>query len=211
MKEYINKANINLKNVWALVVLTFFIQSCKENLGIYKFDKFREEISLKARIIPINEIYKHCNFNFSDTLVFFTNTPKNKNKIHVYNKNFKYITSTGASGRGPGELSNPFFASVNKKNGDLWFLDMGKKKIFKFPTDSILKNPRFLPSESEAIPVPKKIPILLQYYPQKNIFSCANYFSDSILISFFNKKGEVIDSLGIDRGYLLMFILKWGM
>jgi len=136
MKGY-NKSYNYFKNVWTIVVLTLIIQSCKENQGDYKFNEFPEQYSLKARIISINEFYKHCNFNFYDTLVFFTNTPSNRNKIHVYNKDFSYISSTGSSGRGPGEISVPFFASVDTQNGDLWFLDMEKKKIFKFPIDSI--------------------------------------------------------------------------
>lgn len=196
-------ANNNLKNVWVLIALFLFVFSCKEKQKINNFDKFPKEYSLKAEVIPINEFYKHCNFNFYDTLVFFTNTPKNSNKIHIYNKNFNYISSSGASGRGPGELSNPFFASVDKKNGVLWFLDMGKKKIFKFPIDSILKNHTFLPSETEAVAVPDKIPILLQFYPEAKIFSCANYLSDTILISYFNKKGKVVDSLEITKADII--------
>ncbi len=179
-----------------LSLCLFFLFSCSENSVNIKFTKFPNEYSLKATDISLDEFYKHGRLHFYDTLTIITNTPGDKKQIHIYNKNFKYITSSGAIGRGPGEITNPFLATLDDENGVIWFLDMGKKKILKFPLDSMLINPRFLPTE--AIPIPSEIPIILGYASiGENLFSFSNIFSNSVLIAFQNKKGDIIDSLEI--------------
>ncbi len=193
------------RKIFLLSIAAFILLfACQKKSIHHKFLKFDHEFSLKAKQVAIDEVYTHGRFSFYDTLLIITNTPGNEHQIHIYNKNFKYITSSGKSGKGPGEIANPFFASLDSKHGIVWFLDMGKRNIFKFPVDSMLKNPQFLSAEKESMPVPSAIPILLQYYPYgDDLFSCANYFSDKYLISFFNKNGEVIDSLGITKSELL--------
>jgi len=186
------------------MTIQIVLSSCSHNKEKVKFTKFNKEYMLSAKVTNINEVYKSGLLCFYDTLMFITRTPSNNYQIHIYSKDYKYIASTGRTGRGPGEITNPFFATVNKTTGILYYLDMGKKKIHKFPIDSIIKNPAYLSDESKAVSIPDKIPIILQFYPmENNLFSCANYFSDSTIISFFNEKGQVVDSLSIKKSSLL--------
>ena len=52
--------------------------------------------------------------------------PSNNKAIHIFNKNsFKYITSTGVIGKGPGEINRPGYIGIDRKNKILWVLDSG--------------------------------------------------------------------------------------
>jgi len=183
-----------------LYVCICLLLACDYNSINNKFSKFDREYSLQARVISTADVYQDGLFCFYDTLAILTRIFNKENQIHIFDEEFNFISSAGKKGKGPGEISNPFFATVDQEQGLLWYLDMGKKKMHKFPIDSLLRNPEYLPIDSQAIPVPGDIPILLQFYPHKEgLFSCANYFSDTDLISFFNHNGKVIDSLGIKK------------
>lgn len=202
MKNLVNKL-IYLRIVLFSVSLHFLF-ACNESPLRHQFSEFDREYTIKSQAISMDKVYHDGLFCFYDTLSILTRTFNEDYQIHIFNDKFKFISSSGLRGRGPGEISNPFFATIDKKDGTLWYLDMGKKMIHKFPLDSLLKNPHYLPTSSEAIPVPGEIPIFLQFYPHsEGFFSCANYFSDTDLISVFDKNGEVIDSLGTEKGRFL--------
>lgn len=81
-----------------------------------------------------------------DILIVLEKFPKGERGIHLFNKNtFKYLTSTGKIGKGPGEIVSPGPISLDSKNRVFWVPDAGKKQIFKFPLDSVLLNPNFMP------------------------------------------------------------------
>lgn len=74
--------------------------------------------------------------------------PQEDKGIHLFNKNtFKYVTSTGVIGKGPGEITRPGFIGINQTNKTLWKVDHGKRVIWKFFLDSILNNKTYKPIE----------------------------------------------------------------
>jgi len=72
--------------------------------------------------------------------------------IHLFNKKtFKYITSTGLRGHGPGEIIRYGHVGVDNENGLFYVTDYGKMTAFKFVLDSVLINPDYMPSKSFSI------------------------------------------------------------
>jgi hypothetical protein len=78
--------------------------------------------------------------------------PSKEKGIHIFDKNtFKYVTSAGIIGQGPGEIARPGKIGIDDKNRILWVPDHGKKLLYKFPLDSMIASPDFKPSESIAL------------------------------------------------------------
>ena len=70
-----------------------------------------------------------------------------KKEIHLFDKkSFKYITSTGIVGKGPGEISSPGTPGIDRKSRAFWICDFGTRILYKFPIDSILNNSMFKPT-----------------------------------------------------------------
>lgn len=68
---------------------------------------------------------------------------------HLFDLNtFKYITSTGALGRGPGEVSVPSGLVVDREKRVFWQLDVGKKLWHKMSLDSVLSDKMYKPTVS---------------------------------------------------------------
>ncbi len=188
----------NLKLFIHLLVILAFVVSCNRKHEKITFSKFEQEYNVLAANGNIKENFIHGILYAYDSLYIMTNTPNNNHQIHVYNRTFEHITSSGITGRGPGEITNPFLATLDNDNGIIWFFDMGRKELLKYPVDSILLNPGFLPTKS--VPIPEDIPVIIRYKPQGvELFSFANIASNDILISFFNHEGEIIDSNQIVR------------
>jgi len=75
--------------------------------------------------------------------------PKGEKVDHLLNKNtFKYITSTGILGRGPGEICVPSGLLIDQESRFFWQLDVGKRMWHKFPIDSVLSDNMFKPTVS---------------------------------------------------------------
>lgn len=68
--------------------------------------------------------------------------------IHIFNKDdFKYITSTGLKGQGPGEIARIGHIAEDKVNRKFYVSDHAKYKIFSFDMDSAIADPAYLPIE----------------------------------------------------------------
>lgn len=172
--------------------------SCKQEAKQGTFRHFPAEYSLHPKFIELDEMYVGGSVMIYDTLYFLTNTPNDTFQIHIYNQNFKYLGSGGMVGKGPGEIINPFMTRIDRQEGVLWFADMGRQELLKFPVDTLVKNHQFLPWET--VPIPEDLWFITLYDPlPDNLFSFADYQSTYDIISFFNKDGERIDSLRITR------------
>ena len=140
-------------NIYACLLMLFII-GCKSNNAekTEKFQKHRDNIiniedkitDIKTKILfGIPSLYI-----INDILIVAEIRPSNKG-IHLFNKNtFKYITSTGIIGKGPGEIARPGRIGFDNKNRVLWVSDHGKKVMWKFPLDSILNNEMYKPTEN---------------------------------------------------------------
>lgn len=75
-----------------------------------------------------------------DYLVLLEVASKTPRCIHLFDKKtFRYITSTGLLGRGPGEITEPGNIGVDRQNRVLWVPDFGQKVIWKFPWTAYLR------------------------------------------------------------------------
>lgn len=188
--------------VYLIFIIVIFFVRCDDDNNQKKFSSFPVEYILKPHFVELEENYVHGGFSVYDTLYLLTNTPGNPLQIHVYNETFAFIGSSGRVGKGPGEIINPFMTRIDQQAGILWFADMGRQELLKFPIDSLVNNPQFLPHES--VPIPKDLWIITRYDPlPENLFRFADYQSSDALISFFNSSGQRVDSLKITRNALL--------
>lgn len=115
-----------------------------------------------------------------DSILIVNDYRPNGNKgIHLYNKNtFKHITSTGIIGRGPGEITRPGFIGINETNRTLWMVDHGKRVIWKFQLDSVLKHEEYKPT--------KKIKLNERFFIEK-----FDFVNDSILLG---RAWDIVDN-----------------
>ena len=130
-----------------------FIIGCKGNNEgkIEKFQKHRDNIiNIEDKIIDIKTkilFGKSSLYIINDILIVSEIQPTNKG-IHLFNKNtFKYITSTGIIGKGPGEIARPGRIGIDHKNKVFWVQDHGKMIMWKFPIDSILNKKNYKPTK----------------------------------------------------------------
>jgi hypothetical protein len=194
-KEMKNKTNL------LLIVVMLFV-SCNHVCEQKSFIHFPAEYTLQPRIIELEEVYVFASVLIYDSLYILTNTPGNSCQIHLYNHDFAYLGSGGRVGNGPGEIVNPFLPRIDQKAGILWFADMGRKELLKFPLDTLIRNLQFLPIEK--VPLPKDLWIMTLYDPLPNgLFRFADYQSPDIFIAFFNCIGKRVDSLTIYQNPLL--------
>lgn len=116
-----------------------------------KFQKHRDKIiNVKDKIVDIktNVLFGSCNLNIIDDILIVSETkPSGDKGIRLFNKNtFKYITSTGIIGKGPGEVTRQGGIKVDIKNRVFWVSDHGKMVMWKFPLDSVLNNEMYKPT-----------------------------------------------------------------
>lgn len=184
-----------MKKILFLILIVFVITACNRT-GNNHFAKFPSEYYLEGKRIKTEIPFKFGSLYLFDSLLIVTNTPDNKKYIHLYNRtNYKYISSSAVIGKGPGEISNPFLAVLDKPERVIWCMDHGKKRIYKFPIDSILIDSDYIPSYYVHIPSEKRL--IIVYAPFNNkLFSFLNNEYNT-LISFFDHKGKISDSLNI--------------
>jgi len=81
-----------------------------------------------------------------EVLIVLEMDPEGDKGIHLFDKNtFRYLTSTGILGQGPGEIIRFGRIGVNPSNRTFWVPDHGKQEVFVFHLDSVLRNENYLP------------------------------------------------------------------
>lgn len=148
-----------MKNVNIFIcLLILFIIACKnnDNQKAEKFQKRRNEIiNFEDKIIDIKTEILFGNsllYIINDVLIVNEISPSGDKGIHLFNKNtFEYITSTGIIGKGPGEVARQGRIGVDAKNKIFWVSDHGKKVMWKFHLDSVLKNEMYKPTENVVL------------------------------------------------------------
>lgn len=143
---------MKIVNIFTCLIF-LFVLGCKNNneSKTDKFQKHRDKIiKVGEKIIDVKPdiLFGNCTlYIIDDILITNEISPKGKKGTHLFDKNtFKYRTSTGIVGRGPGEISVPGRIGVDRKNRVLWIPDFGKMVVWKFPLDSILNNEMYKPS-----------------------------------------------------------------
>lgn len=175
----------------AILLLVSFCSMIPQSCNYNDSDIFPKTISLTGSIPEIEKVFLQGAVHIYDSMLILSNTPMSKEQIHLFNKNtYKYICSTGRTGRGPGEISNPFSTDIEEGNGVFWFMDQGKKRLWKFNIEDILISSNYRPVE--YIPIEARQIIINFSYYKDTLF----YYIDedpSILASFFDMDGHLLE------------------
>ena len=109
-------------------------------------------VDVSDKIVSIKTDYvigKAFLYIIDDILLTEEFYPKGEKVDHLFDLNtFRYITSTGVMGRGPGEITIPSGIYVDSGKRIFWQLDVGKKLWHKMSLDSVLNEKNFMPSAS---------------------------------------------------------------
>lgn len=189
MKKIYNSLIISIGLISILLI------SCGTQHTEIQFTKFPKTFQLKGTRANIKEIFRFGMVSIYDSVLIISNTFETEKQFHLYDRNsLKYLGSAGQVGRGPNEIVNPGLASLDAKKGLFWFLDIGSRKIWKFDIDSMIHIKNYLPGSFITMP---ELFVIVLYYPfRDNLFSFIENAPNK-LISFFNEKGEILDSLAI--------------
>jgi len=158
----------------AAASLILFSSSCGNNNKTEIIQKERDrKVDVSDKIVNIESdyIFGRCDLHIIDNILIAEESyPKEEKVNHLFDLNtFRYITSTGVLGRGPGEITIPSGILVDRGKRVFWQLDVGKKVLHKFPLDSVLSDEMYLPGTSVTL----VDTLLLVYY---------GFLNDSIAI-----------------------------
>jgi hypothetical protein len=143
---------MSYKSVKKILCLTTFLIllfsiGCNSNnkSSTEKIQKNRNKIvNVSDKVIDVKPeiLFGDSEFYILDNLLIVNEiSPKGEKGIHLFDKNtFNYVTSTGILGKGPGEISKLGGLGVDEKNRYFWAPDRGKRIMYKFPLDSVLKT-----------------------------------------------------------------------
>lgn len=181
-----------IKLGWFLLCV---IIGCNNDNNLKDLSSFPEQYNLEGTKITQGIVFSGGQIDICDSLLIVTSTPNNDKCIHFYNKKtLEYISSTGILGRGPGEINNPAQCAIDKNKKIIWYRDYARQCIWKFDIKHALGNPNYLPTDK--IPMPEDHFFIFFKYENDSLFSFGN-IDQNKLLSFFNYKGMVIDSLTI--------------
>lgn len=126
----------------------------RESKEITHFSR-KNVIDIKDKITDIDTDILLGNsllYIIDDILIVMEIKPSSDKGIHLFNKNdFKYITSTGKLGHGPGEIIRYGRIGIDAANRNFWVPDHGKQMLMKFPLDSVLSDPEFKPTDGLSL------------------------------------------------------------
>ena len=145
-----------MKYLQLLTAFLLFITTSCGNKNENETEKIQNE---RGRIVDVSDkivnietdyVFGKSDLHIIDNILIAEESyPKGGEVDHLFDLNtFKYITSTGALGRGPGEVSVPSGLFVDRGKRVFWQLDVGKKVLHKFPIDSVLSDKMYKPTFS---------------------------------------------------------------
>lgn len=150
MSDFKNSA-ILFKPLLLLMMLTQVTCTNSDSLGQEKSRPKEKIIDVSGDIRTIDldiVISPRTSLTILDNILLVTDGQSDDKGIHLLDKNsFKYITSTGKVGRGPGEIVR--YGRVAPIPGEraFWIADYGKTVMWRFSLDSILLNDQYLPEQ----------------------------------------------------------------
>ena len=145
-----------MRHIQFLAAFLFLMASGCGNNNENKTEIIQNErdriIDVSDKIVDIKTDYvlgRSSLYIIDNVLIAQELDPKGETVDHLFDlKTFKYITSTGVLGRGPGEITMPSGILVDREKRVFWQLDVGKKVLHKFSLDSVLSDEMYLPGAS---------------------------------------------------------------
>ena len=164
-------------------LLIAFCLGCSSNPTTEKYQGKRNQIinihnQIKEIVIEDILISNFTSVQIIDKYLFVTDYKSANELIHIFNKNdFKYVTSIGFKGQGPGEITNIGHIAEDKVNRKFYVSDHGKNKIFSYDLDSATTDPTYLPVE--------KMKMGEKVFPDRYV-----YFNDTLSIGIIIQAGN---------------------
>lgn len=152
VSQYI-KTLQNMNKTICLVLIIAFCWGCSSNSLTEKHQEKRNNITyvrdkIKEIVIEDLLINNYSVVQIVDDYLFIEDYKSANELIHIFDKdNFRYITSTGLKGQGPGEIARIGKIAEDKVNRKFYVSDHGKNKIFSYDLDSVITDPAYLPIE----------------------------------------------------------------
>jgi len=140
------------KSVYLFLIIAF-CWGCSSNSATEKYQNKRSNIinvrdKIKEIVIEDILIGYYSFPQIIDNYLFINDYKTANEYIHIFDKNnFKYVTSTGFKGQGPGEIVNIGHIAEDKMNHKFYVSDHGKNRIFSYDIDSVLTDPAYMPVE----------------------------------------------------------------
>lgn len=142
-----------MNKILCFVLLIVFCWGCSSNSTTEKHQGKRNNIinvrdRIKEIVMEDLLINNYSRVQIVDNYLFIKDYKAVDELIHIFDKsNFKYVTSTGLKGQGPGEIANIGNIAEDKVNRKFYVSDHGKNKIFSYDQDSAITDPAYLPIE----------------------------------------------------------------
>ena len=153
---HIDPPHLTIKNETMRSILTLLliiaISSCSHNSETEKHQSKRDNIiNVEDSIIEvdISDITQSAFYSLSiidDYLIIGDFKSYNEHLIICDKHTFKCVARAAQKGRGPGEITNMGHLGVNEKDREFYVSDHGRNQVFKYDLDSLISNPKYLPS-----------------------------------------------------------------
>lgn len=178
------------------ILLLIVLISCTSKKGYeysesFELGDFKQTISLKGNTVSLNEpIMKPVRIYLEDSMLILINV---QTEFFIDKYNLKTLKKTGeciSFGNGPEEMIAPIKIEID--DSLLWILDGGKQRLMGYNKADFFKNQT--PLTCQSISFNNYFRDILFLKEGKIVVISPN--SDNKRLTFFNKKGEKLNSAG---------------
>lgn len=179
-----------------LILLMCFFCCCNNNLSITeKYIENRNNIiNVQKEIVEISmeetPISSYGNIYLMDKYLIIKDWKSTNNLIYIFDKNtFQFIANFTSMGQGPNEIANIGDICPDEINRKFYVFDNGKRSLFSYDLDSVIKNPTTYRFQTKAR-------LNKQRYPEECLF-----INDTLnIISIVDRKGNLNSEVDILAG-----------
>jgi len=182
------------KICFLFIILLF--TCCNKKKEDTRFKEFPKTIEIKGESIGTSQKFKSLSMTGIVDSILILNVNMNDYVFYLFNTNdFRFLTKTGKTGRGPHELSgvDGRSTSLNKAKGLIYISDPAKGKIFSFSIDSALNNKNYQPRV--YLDKPEKLAIIHAIEIVNDSLLLAGHIIGHNL-ALINKQGKVMEYIG---------------
>lgn len=145
---------MKLHLIGSLILSLLFFCACNKNNEHEKYEDFSKNIvNIQNKIVSVktNLILGKSEIATQGKFLLLNNFSSLDNGFYLFDKKtFKYITSTGSKGQGPGEIINYGNAIIipnTVDNKSFYVVDYSQLSLYQYCIDSVLHNKNYRPKE----------------------------------------------------------------